>query len=276
MNKQTKFNIQKWVFLGLALLLAGVLAGCDPPPTPTPVQSEATPPPNTPIVQPEATVLPDTPTPEQPIPEAPTIIPGEEIFLAPGDQEPITASVAGAVSYEWELIGDGKLSGTGPTVIYFAPEQGDGLSVLTVTAVNAQGTSPQTSLTINIVAPSPVLNLTFESPQAGDQIPVGTEMRFQGSYSPSDQDITDTHIWIMLQDTIGNYCLQSPPITLMPSGRWEAFNIRFGKDIIRVLAVQVTQVGHETFSQKVKDDDFSCVPDLPADGKTVGSIDINP
>jgi hypothetical protein len=68
----------------------------------------------------------------------------------------VHASAEGADRYEWTLQGKGQIGASeGPVVLYTAPAEGDAIAILTVTAYNAQGASPQTSLTINVL-PKPV------------------------------------------------------------------------------------------------------------------------
>jgi hypothetical protein len=78
---------------------------------------------------------------------------GPEITVPAGKKIAIHASAAGADGYRWELHGDGEISATeGNTILYTAPEEaveGGTMALLTVTAYNDQGESPQTSLVIN-------------------------------------------------------------------------------------------------------------------------------
>lgn len=77
--------------------------------------------------------------------------PADEITVEPGKQVAIRASAVDADRYEWQLQGGGEVSATtGPAILYNAPEEGDTIAVLTVTAYNDQGASPPTSLVINV------------------------------------------------------------------------------------------------------------------------------
>jgi len=74
-----------------------------------------------------------------------------EIEVGPGKTVPIRASAVGAKRYEWTLQGEGQISDTeGDAILYTAPEQGDAIAILTVTAHNDQGASPPASLVINV------------------------------------------------------------------------------------------------------------------------------
>ena len=131
---------QRWVPRAsvLALLLAISLAGCGPSPTPT-----ATP------TQPPAATPEPTPAPSPPL--RPVMDPAGETAVEAGKKMAIHASAAGADWYKWELQGDGQISAsTGPAILYTAPEEGGGMAVLTVSAHNNQGASPQTSLIITV------------------------------------------------------------------------------------------------------------------------------
>jgi len=89
-------------------------------------------------------------------PPAPQIVRGGPVALVrAGEAVVFRASVEGASRYEWTLGGVGEISGNGgPAILYTAPEEG-GVALLTVTAYNAQGASPATSLTIKILGPLP-------------------------------------------------------------------------------------------------------------------------
>jgi len=143
--KRKRLATQKWILV-LVLLLAISLANCKSTPTPTLEP--------TPTQPPTATPEPPTPTPLPP-PEAPVTDPaGPEITVPAGKKIAIYASAAGADKYRWGLHGDGEISATeGNTILYTAPEQaveGGAMALLTVTAYNDQGESPQTSLVINV------------------------------------------------------------------------------------------------------------------------------
>jgi hypothetical protein len=129
--------------LTLVLLLAICLAGCaSPPPSPT-----ATP-------TPEPTETP-TPTPIPPPSQPETDPSGPEVQVDPGEVVAIGASAEGAVEYEWTLQGEGEIEDpTAPTILYTAPDEVGAMAVVTVTAYNDGGASPQTSLTIIVAVPS--------------------------------------------------------------------------------------------------------------------------
>ena len=81
------------------------------------------------------------------------IEPAGETTVEAGKKITIRASAAGADGYYWELQGDGDIpETTADAILYTAPEEGDTVAILTVTAYNDQGVSPPTSLTINIEA----------------------------------------------------------------------------------------------------------------------------
>ena len=179
MYKRTRAATQQWLPRILVLLLVASLAGCGrtstPQPTPTlsptatpVVEPTLTPPPTptlepttvpsptaTPVVEPTL-APPPTPTLEPtpiPPPEAPVIEPADEVTVEAGKKIAIRASAAGADRYEWELLGDGEIpDSTKPAIIYTAPEEGDTIAIVTVTAYNDQGASPPTSLIINVPA----------------------------------------------------------------------------------------------------------------------------
>ena len=151
MNKQT------WFLVLVVLLMVG-LAGCKPAPPPTPTA--------TPLPSPTPTA-----TPLPPPPPAPVInLPGQEVTVEPGKTIYVRASADGADKYEWTLMGEGEISAsTGPAILYTAPEEGDTVAILTVTAYNARGSSPETALTINVppIAAATVIRLDALAIPAG-------------------------------------------------------------------------------------------------------------
>jgi len=155
MNRRKRLTTLRLIpgILVLVILLAISLAGCQPAPTPSPT---ATPEEPTPIRISTATPT-STPTPTQtplPPPEAPVTDPAGSITVPAGKKIAVRASATGADGYKWGLQGDGEISATeGDTILYTAPEQaveGGTMALLTVTAYNDQGESPQTSLTIEV------------------------------------------------------------------------------------------------------------------------------
>ncbi|MCX6031940.1 MAG: hypothetical protein NT169_21905 [Chloroflexi bacterium] len=80
---------------------------------------------------------------------------GPQIIVEAGKALPIRAKAPGANEYNWVLQGDRGPSvpnTKGDALLYTAPEQGDAMEILTVTAQNIQGLSPPTSLVIFIRA----------------------------------------------------------------------------------------------------------------------------
>jgi len=90
-------------------------------------------------------------------PPAPETVPeGPDIMVEAGETIAVQASAEGASRYEWRLGGAGKISETeGPAILYTAPDE-PGMATLSVTAHNSRGTSPPTSLIINVYIPCPV------------------------------------------------------------------------------------------------------------------------
>jgi hypothetical protein len=87
-------------------------------------------------------------------PPAPVAAPaGPDLTLAPGAPQTFHASSPGADSYRWALEGDGKISSEeGEMIIFTAPQQDAGTSILKVKALNKGGESPTTSLEIKTAA----------------------------------------------------------------------------------------------------------------------------
>jgi hypothetical protein len=129
--RAVKSAIQRWTLV-LILLLAIGLTGCTPSSPPPPTETLG-------------------PTPKLSPPEAPMTDPAGEITVEAGKKIAVRASATGARRYEWTLRGEGEIAQSiGPAILYTAPKEGDAIAILTVTAYNDQGASPQASLTINV------------------------------------------------------------------------------------------------------------------------------
>lgn len=210
MNKRKGLTTSRWIpgILALVLLLATSLTGCKP--TPTPESTPTQPPTATPTPEPPT----PTPTPPPPLPAAPATDPaGPEITVLAGKKVAVRASAMGADGYKWGLQGDGEISATeGDTILYTAPEQaaeGGTMALLTVTAYNDHGESPQTSLVINVTV-SEIVSIGLDALA----IPAGW---MSGGVDPEP--------YIKLEGSPGNChtgadCLQ---ITYRPGGGWGGF-----------------------------------------------------
>ena len=128
------------------------LVGCQTAPTPEPTTTLP------PISTLEPTSIATTqptlpPTPTLPPPSKPALEPAEKTQVEPSQTITIKAVSESADRFEWNLDGPGQISSTGPQEIirYTAPEQGNTVAIVTVTAFNSQGASSPTSLEINIL-----------------------------------------------------------------------------------------------------------------------------
>lgn len=109
------------------------------------------------------------------------------------------------------------------------------------------------------------------SPIIGKSFSAGSVIEASGKHS---LDTTD-FVWVVLYDTYGHYYLQNPPVTLEADGSWHAKNIHLGHDVVEIIFVQVTQNGHESFQQKVKNQNWGAFDVLPAGTEKLGSVRVN-
>jgi len=139
-----------WAITILIFLFSLGIVGCNQRETETPTLAPS----DTPI--PSETTIPlltatTEPTPTLAPPAKPVLDPrGPEITVDLGEVVAIRVSAEGATDYEWVLVGDGQLSGTGEATLYTAPKEDGTIAIVTVTAINDQGASPAASLTIKI------------------------------------------------------------------------------------------------------------------------------
>jgi|GEM_PF-4373000 len=66
----------------------------------------------------------------------------------------------------------------------------------------------------------------------------------------------DDHVWIFLRDIFQGYYVQNPPAELLSNGKWEATNIRIGKEIRYIIAIYVNREGNETIRGWINRDRF--------------------
>jgi len=81
-------------------------------------------------------------------------------------------------------------------------------------------------------------------------------------------------VWVVLEDSPGNYYLQSPPVQFTDDGKWVARNVRPLRGIIAVTFVSVTPDGNTTFQQMVRDQLFGAFSQLPEGSTTLHSVPI--
>jgi hypothetical protein len=89
-------------------------------------------------------------------PAAPAVTPsGPAITVKASDTIAISANARGATTYSWTLYGVGEISETkeGPVILYTASNK-LGVAVLSVMARNDRGTSPLSSLILNVSCPT--------------------------------------------------------------------------------------------------------------------------
>jgi class 3 adenylate cyclase len=97
-------------------------------------------------------------------------------------------------------------------------------------------------------------------------LPMRIEGRFQGRL--------DFHVWVVLEDSYGNYYLQNPPVKFSNDGRWEARNVVPGLGIEVVDFVRVSDAGNGQFTQMVARHCWGAFLELPDESKMLASVRI--
>jgi len=85
----------------------------------------------------------------------------------------------------------------------------------------------------------------------------------------------DSHIWIILEDEIGNYFLQNGIVKFGADSTWYAQNIRPGRDISRLHAVSVNLKGHHQFQEMVDEARFHAFSKLPEGSRILATVQIS-
>lgn len=88
---------------------------------------------------------------------------------------------------------------------------------------------------------------TFEEPKPDTEVTSPAPRSAKGTHHLDK----DAHVWMFLRDIFGGYYLQNPPVELLENGQWEEGNIRIGKGIKYLIAVQVDVTGHQSVLQWV-------------------------
>jgi len=123
-----------------------------------------------------------------------------------------------------------------------------------------------------ILSPTPVpaFKLVITSPLSGQILSQGVQIACTGTYTGQNPP----YVWVVLQDTIGQYYLQNPPVEFHSDGTWIARNIRPGQGIIQIAIVQVTSAGNALFQQKVSNGDFGSLNQLPLGTTTLAVVSV--
>lgn len=100
--------------------------------------------------------------------------------------------------------------------------------------------------------------LSIENPQDGAVIsnPI---IQVSGKHNFS----RDKHMWVLLEDEIGNYYLQDGRVKMDTDTSWYASNIRPKRDIVFIHVVYVDKKGNKKYTKMVKEGKFEGFRDLP-------------
>jgi hypothetical protein len=107
---------------------------------------------------------------------------------------------------------------------------------------------------------------TLHSGQVIQNVPIEVD----GTYKSTGSG----QVWVVLEDSLGQYYLQSPSVQFQDSGKWVAENIRPLQGITEVDFVSVTSDGNATFQSMVDALDFGAFSTLPAGSVILQSVPI--
>jgi hypothetical protein len=113
----------------------------------------------------------------------------------------------------------------------------------------------------------PTIIFEIEEPKENENIPNGI-IKVSGTHTMPLQ----SHVWILLGDSFGNYYLQNPPVILRRNGTWKATNIRPGMGITSINAVYVDTIGNKTFEEKVRNNNWAGFAQLPESARILNTI----
>jgi len=141
-----------------------------------------------------------------------------------------------------------------------------GYSVFTRGAIQASATATaqtqaNATATAIAIATGPPIGFSVTTLHSGQVIPHGIAFTINGTYSSAGSG----RVWVVLEDNLGQYYLQTPPVRFNGDGTWIAMNINPALEITRVDFVYVTTAGDMLFKQKVAAKDFGAFSTLPAD-----------
>jgi hypothetical protein len=133
----------------------------------------------------------------------------------------------------------------------------------------ATGLHPTPSPILSLT-PAPPFSLMLTSPTNGQVLSQGVQITCTGTYTGPKPP----YVWVLLQDTRGQYYLQYPPVSFNPDGSWQAPNVIPGPGISEIAVVQVTSAGNALFEQKASQGDFGAFPLLPADSIALAKVSV--
>jgi hypothetical protein len=115
------------------------------------------------------------------------------------------------------------------------------------------------------------IDFTVESLRDGERIKNDDlPIKIEGKHTAKDE----VSVWVILEDSYGNFYLQHPQVIFQPNGHWRAINIRPGKGIGIIHFVRVDAQGHISFKQKVEAKEWDAFYELPQNSVILQSIRI--
>jgi hypothetical protein len=78
-------------------------------------------------------------------------------------------------------------------------------------------------------------------PSPGQEVEPGKRTSASGEHSLP----AESHVWLFLIDNFGGFYLQNPAVEFTKDGQWEHNNVRPGRGIASLVAIQVNALGNE-------------------------------
>jgi hypothetical protein len=104
----------------------------------------------------------------------------------------------------------------------------------------------------------------------GQAVRANIPLEIKGTYSLKGSGL----VWVVLEDDLGQYYHQNPPVRFLDNGEWMARNIIPGEGIKAVTFVHVGTEGDQVFQRKVAHNEWEAFSKLPPDHTILCTISI--
>ena len=154
-------------------------------------------------------------------------------------------------------------------VIVLLVASGTTAQARTNTAANPNATT-QADVDTVATATGPPIGFFVTTLHNGQTVRANVALTIKGTYSSKGSG----RVWVVLEDSLKRFYLQSPPVQFLSGGKWIARNVQPGKGITMVNFVYVTRTGNEVFRHMVAAGEFGAFSSLPAGSKILQAIPI--
>jgi len=124
--------------------------------------------------------------------------------------------------------------------------------------------------TASAIAIGPPIGFSATTLHPGDAVRQSIPITIKGTYSSAGSG----HVWVVLEDNLGQYYLQTPPVKFNGDRTWVAMHINPGPGITMVDFVYVTAAGNAVFWKKVANAEYSSFLTLPDGSQVLQAIPI--